>query len=50
MEEIQEFLENEKLKSEQTIKIIKDDKKVYISLDELIAKYHLFLKKKSYLK
>lgn len=50
MEEIKEFLEKEKLKSEQTVQLIKGDDKVYIPLNELIAKYHLFLKQKSYLK
>lgn len=50
-ETIDEFLEQEKLKKEVTVKLIGEDGRTkIISLTTLLDKYNKFLKKKSYLK
>lgn len=51
-EEIQEFLKKEQLKQEQKINVYSEEhqKKLFIELEELLSKYTIFLRKKSYLK
>jgi len=52
MNEIEEFLEQESLKNQQKISVYSKEhqKKQLIELEELLNKYTIFLKKKSYLK
>jgi len=50
-EDIKEFLEKENLKHSSEIKIVnKEGKNNYIKIEDFLKKYHMFLRKKSYLK